>query len=497
MITAATAPACSVGSTPFSWDEVEPLPHCDPADNRIPTVCYSQHLKAHLLRGTFVLLFRPSNNVSLAGSAGIVVARIVDVLEAPTITTTPSVKVNIFKAMTEFSATETFHHPKVLVEPHLRHLPEIVQTSEICLIPSDEIVNLAFVFTTTSLQDSSNLFSICQGMSIAFLVRYRILSQERRSSEPVVMIDLPESCCLPFPSSYPNSGHHDCFASRMWHRVICVKLELAKLLGRYTQQQGLYGKEICRLSNFTPESWAFLKLQFANAASSSDESTVLVSAGASIRIRWHRVSQSGLILVKAAQVSKSCKILRFETKAHLKHLCTVFGESSTAGQRCRLPKISAPKPLYLNDVINVVCCGSDIGESEFNARTVRDGIDLEFDGRNELFISVRYSQFLAYTAKCLVLNECDPLLSSLIRRCDPIQRDICDESDDDEEIDNTMDGEDGDDSKITIRKGSEFEDRDGCLYRVASMNLTHIVLYASIHKATMPRMERRNHLTYN
>ena len=100
MITAA-APACSVGSTLFLWDEVEPLPHCDPADNRIPTVCYSRHLKAHLLRGTFVLLLPPSNNVSHAGGAGIVVARIVDVLETPTITTPPSVKVNIFKAMTE------------------------------------------------------------------------------------------------------------------------------------------------------------------------------------------------------------------------------------------------------------------------------------------------------------------------------------------------------------------------------------------------------------
>ena len=108
-------------------------------------MCYSRHLKAHLLRGTFVLLLPPSNNVSHAGGAGIVVARIVDVLETPTITTPPSVKVNIFKAMTELSATETFLHPKILVEPHLRHLPEIVQTPEIRLIPSDEIVNLAFV----------------------------------------------------------------------------------------------------------------------------------------------------------------------------------------------------------------------------------------------------------------------------------------------------------------------------------------------------------------
>ena len=195
--------------------------------------------------------------------------------------------------MTELSATEPFLHPKMLVKSHLSHVPEIVQTPEIRLIPSDDIVNLAFVFTMTSLQDSSNLFSIFQGMAIAFVVRYRMLSQEQGTSEPVRLIDLPDDCCLPFPSSYQNSGYHDCFPSRMWHSAICVKLELAKLLGRYTQQQGLFGKEQCRLSNFTPESWAFLKLQFANAASLPDEPPgVLESAGQSIQIRHHRVINS-------------------------------------------------------------------------------------------------------------------------------------------------------------------------------------------------------------
>jgi hypothetical protein len=358
-----------------------------------------------------------------------------------------SVRVNIFRRLTELSATEGFLHPKVLDENHLRHLPEIVQTPEIRLISSNEIINLAFVFTMVSLQDSCNLFSTCQGMAIAFIVRYRW--SHLGKSQPM-LIDVPDGCCLPFPSSYRNSRYHDCFPSRIWNGVICVKLEITKLLGRYSQQQGLYGKEGCRLSNFTAEAWGFLKLQFDNLFDDT------ISGGVSIRIRRHRVTQSGLV-VKAAQVNKSCTILRFETKTHLQRLSNVFGESATAGQRCRLPKISAPKRLWQNDIINVVC-GSDNCEPFFNSKTVRDGVDLEFDGCSELFITIRYSRFI-YTANCLVNDaECDPLLSSLIRRCNP----HCEE-----EVDNNPDA-------TIIMNGSEFEDHDGCLYRVATMNSTHV-----------------------
>ena len=99
-----------------------------------------------------------------------------------------------------------------------------------------------------------------------------------------------------------------------------------------------------------------------------------------MRMRRHRVSESGLV-VRAVQVIKCCTILRFEnSKAHLHGFCNVFGESSSAGQRCQLPKISSPKSLWLNDIVNVVC-GFDVCEAPFNAKTVRDGIvDMEFDG---------------------------------------------------------------------------------------------------------------------
>ena len=174
-------------------------------------------------------------------------------------------------------------------------------------------------------------------------------------------------------------------------------------------------------------------------------------------------------MVRAVQVMKKrCTVLRFETKAHLHGFCSVFGESSCAGQRCQLPRIASPKSLWQNDIVNVVC-GSDVCEAPFDARTVRDGIDLEFDGGGELFITVRYRQF-AYTANSLHSADCDELLSSLIRRCNPALLLCCN--------DGHLIVEAPDATTITsmIVSGSEFQDNDNdCLYQVVATNSTHVI----------------------
>ena len=84
-------------------------------------------------------------------------------------------------------------------------------------------------------------------------------------------------------------------------------------------------------------------------------------------------------MVKATRLKRTCVLLQFATKTELQGLCIIFGESATAGQRCRLPKIATLKSLWINDLINVVC-GSDVCEATFTSRTTCDGIDLEFDG---------------------------------------------------------------------------------------------------------------------
>ena len=59
----------------------------------------------------------------------------------------------------------------------------------------------------------------------------------------------------------------------------------------------------------------------------------------------------------------------------------------------------------------------------------------------------------------LVDVECDPLLSALIRRCDLYAG-----------IDESEEVED----HAVIVNGSEFEDYDGCLYRVVSVDTTRV-----------------------
>lgn len=440
---------------PHFWDQVEP-PSCE-QEGRAFHSCYSKQLRADLLPGTFVLLDAATNN----RSSGDVVARIVRAVgKTPPL----AVEVNIFEAFDELGAREGILSPHGVSENHLKHLPEVVQTKEVWVVDMTYVSNLAFVFTEASLQDASNMYFTCQGMSNAFILRYRlnIPSEDSDLDDSRGRLSkVPFDYCLPFPSCYRNSKYPDCFAHRVWNNLLLVKLEITKLLGRYSQQQGLFGRECARLY-FTVETWEFLCLQCTNLFSASD-------FRASKRIRIHRVIESGLV-VKAARVQKTCVLLRFATKTELQGLCGILGESVTAGQRCRLPKITAPKSLWINDLINVVC-GSDISEPTFVSKTTCDGIDLEFDGMCELFITIRYTRY-AYTKSSLeVAGRCDPLLSSLIRRLSPYKQQINNNLR--EEVDETnIEGDK--DSTTCVHESDEFEDDDGCVYRVSSMTSTHV-----------------------
>jgi hypothetical protein len=175
--------------------------------------------------------------------------------------------------------------------------------------------------------------------------------------------------------------------------------------------------------------------------------------------------------------------MRFETKTHLRNLSKIFGESVTVGQRCRLPKVSVPKTLWNNYIINAVC-GSDDCEAEFNSSTIRDGIDLEFD-EIELFITIWYRRYACSAS----LDDCDPLLPSLICRRSVHATPLFNEDAADDDIENQQD--------IDIMTGSEFVDDDGCLYRVIKVDLMHVhakCVYP--HVGTMIYLEMRNCLTF-
>ena len=204
---AAAASGCSSISA-FLWDKVEPQ-NCHSGE--APVRCYSRRLKTDLLPCTFVLLStnsaataidEPRNNFEDA-----IVARVINVEEQVcpfSARTISEIKVNIFQRLTELTATgEEFMHLSLLDNNHLRHIPEVVQTPDICSVLSNDINNLAFVFTMASLQDSSNLFLICQGMVVSFVVCFRFCRVMENA--PIRLFDLPEGCCLPFASCYPCS----------------------------------------------------------------------------------------------------------------------------------------------------------------------------------------------------------------------------------------------------------------------------------------------------
>lgn len=452
--------ASTLNSTPPPfWIQVEPQAS-EQEGKRAFQSYYSEQLRADLVPGTFVLLDDTTNT----HSSGTIVARIV---KAAVGTRSPSVsvEVNIFENFNEFGTKEGILSPPGVSESHLKHLPELVQTTKVRVVEMTHVSNLAFVFTQASLQDASSMYFTCQGMANAFLLRYRFDPYKESDFEDVrrmkSLSTIPFNFCLPFPSCYRNSKYPDCFARRVWNNLLLVKLEMAKLLGRYSQQQGLYGRECARLY-FTAETWGFLCLQCTNLFSASDFRP-------SKRTRLHRVVQSGLV-VKAARVHKTCVLLRFETKMELQGLCHILGESVTTGQRCRLPKISAPKSLWINDLINVVC-GSDVSESIFVARTTCDGIDLEFDGASELFITIRYTRYAYTKSSHDIAGRCDPLLSSLICRLNPYKQKFDNGILVDVEETN-IEGEN--DSTASVHESDEFEDDDGCVYRVSSANSTHV-----------------------
>ena len=444
------------------WAQVEP-DEAGGGDGGSPLhSCYSMLLQADVKPGTFVLL---------GGATPNVVARIVKAVGSF------SVEVNIFKMKSELLIPAERGGDSILlpqegiVDNHLQHIPEVIQTTELRIVAMVEISNLAFVFMESALQDTTNLYFICQGMAIAFVLRYRTERRannadfvcDNESAGVLVLTKIPSNCCLPFPSCYECSKYPDCFPRRVWNNIVTVKLEMTKLLGRYSQQQGLFGRECARLY-LTAETWGFIRLQCSDIVSEADFAS-------STRYRVHRVVESGLV-VKAARVQKECTIMRFSTKKELRGLSRVFGESMTAGQRCRLPKSSKPKSLWINDIINVVC-GSDVREPGFIARTAHNGIDLEFDGVCEMFITMRYSR-CAFT-RTTTSSSCDPLLYSLICRCDPYKNDPQDQI-----------GEHHSNSDYEVFNESEFEDEDGCLYRVAQMFSLHIIGTCIYHKRNNP-----------
>ena len=125
-------------SLPCWVDKVEPQPPNEDVGGGALPPCYSKLLKADLLPGTFVLL---ADRVNVCNRCQETVARIVKPVYS---SNQPlQVQVNIFRKMCDIGGPDDgILQPQGLVENHLRHLPEIVQTSELHEIPMCDVKNL-------------------------------------------------------------------------------------------------------------------------------------------------------------------------------------------------------------------------------------------------------------------------------------------------------------------------------------------------------------------
>jgi hypothetical protein len=141
-------------------DKVEPhSSSCDEDEVLLPCSCYSKLLKADLLPGTFVVLRNDEDNNCDRSPT---VARIVKPV-GTAVHPFQAVEVNIFRHISKVGGLgEVILYPHGLGGNNLRYILEIVQTSEVRKISMVDVRKLAFVFTEEALNDSENLFSVCQ-----------------------------------------------------------------------------------------------------------------------------------------------------------------------------------------------------------------------------------------------------------------------------------------------------------------------------------------------
>jgi hypothetical protein len=157
----------------FCWDQVEPPLIGNQLEGRAPHSCYSNKLKVDLLPGTFVVIAATPENASRRSGRDSMVARIVKAVAGESLQDSSEsglIEVNIFRNIEDFGRRQ-----EGISDSHIKHLPEIVQTTEVSVVATSQISNLAFVFKEASLQeDGADLFFTCQGMSNAFILRYRM-----------------------------------------------------------------------------------------------------------------------------------------------------------------------------------------------------------------------------------------------------------------------------------------------------------------------------------
>jgi hypothetical protein len=164
---------------------------------------------------------------------------------------------------------------------------------------------------------------------------------------------------------------------------------MVRLLGRDDMLQGNYATGNGKVT-VTKEVWDYI-VRRLRAVIDGDRSQKLQTETTK---RIKRVLHLGLKLCSYLVVNKKGSFLRFQTRRQLCALVELFGETVLCNMRKRRsPSVDTSVKLLENDKLNVVV-GCLHQEDPYKARTAKDGIDLRFDGVNELRIDIRYRQYV-------------------------------------------------------------------------------------------------------
>eukprot|EP00978_Attheya_sp_CCMP212_P041623 scaffold240947_cov33-Attheya_sp.AAC.1 len=253
----------------------------------------------------------------------------------------PQIVVNRFVRRQELS------RPELIVAGHIasescRYMTEMFQTSETDLVlGSSDVSSISFVFKEIDIKAGGGRTDICQGVSNAYVIRYKENGEAMPANECIVQI---------------LSRHKEDQSSRMR-----VKVGIDSICWRYFLEKA---KEVgCR----------------------GVQSVSLLS--------MKRITLPGLTIKRRVGHLKS-DLLRFETESELIGLVGLLGERVLVNIRAKPPfsRLENGRDVKENDTVNVVS-GGETRPNVFRYRVDTDGVDLIFDGIDSLTISVRYSDY--------------------------------------------------------------------------------------------------------
>ena len=128
--------------------------------------------------------------------------------------------------------------------PRYRFVHEVAVSSEYCWIPASFIVDLAFIFTPSTIEKS---FVNIQGMKRASFVRYTSGGQELNST------------FISFPDDYEDFGDYyaESFPKRIWRSLSALQLELRRAMNTTKSSSGLYSRQKRVIATST-DVWSYL-----------------------------------------------------------------------------------------------------------------------------------------------------------------------------------------------------------------------------------------------